>query len=118
MASPEDAHREMLGRIVREAWVSWARTQPYPKPSWLAPYDDLDGPDKEADRQIGEAVECHVTAALQRRIERLEAAAKAVVDSSLKYTFGQQDLGYTIDNLANCLAGDDGAAGPRMGEMP
>lgn len=42
--------------MVRETWVRWAQTQPNPKPSWLAPYDDLSEPDKEADRQIGEAV--------------------------------------------------------------
>lgn len=48
--------REQLGRMVREAWVDWARTQPNPKPSWLVPYDDLSEPDKEADRQIGERI--------------------------------------------------------------
>lgn len=48
--------RETLGRFVREAWVHWARKQPDPKPSWLVPYDDLAEADKEADRQIGEAV--------------------------------------------------------------
>jgi Lar family restriction alleviation protein len=48
--------RNALGRMVREAWVRWALTQPNPKPSWLAPYDDLDERDKEADRQIGEAI--------------------------------------------------------------
>ena len=48
--------RDQAGRFVREAWVRWARTQPNPKPSWLVPYDDLDEADKEADRQIGEAV--------------------------------------------------------------
>lgn len=48
--------RETLGRFVREAWVRWAQTQPSPKPTWLVPYDDLSEPDKEADRQIGEAV--------------------------------------------------------------
>lgn len=48
--------REQLGRFVREAWVRWAETQPNPKPSWLVPYDELSEPDKEADRQIGEAV--------------------------------------------------------------
>jgi hypothetical protein len=48
--------RDDLGRMVREAWVRWAKTQPSPKTSWLAPYDDLPEPDKEADRQIGEAI--------------------------------------------------------------
>ena len=48
--------RNELGRFVREAWVRWARTQPNPKPSWLVPFDELSEPDREADRQIGEAV--------------------------------------------------------------
>lgn len=48
--------RDTLGRFVREAWVRWAETQPDPKPSWLVPYDQLSETDKEADRQIGEAV--------------------------------------------------------------
>lgn len=53
---PLPADRDSLGRLVREAWVRWALTQPEPKPSWLVPYDELAEPDKEADRQIGEAV--------------------------------------------------------------
>lgn len=48
--------RDTLGRMVREAWVQWAMTQPNPKPSWTIPYEDLAEPDKEADRQIGEAI--------------------------------------------------------------
>lgn len=48
--------RDTLGRFVREAWVRWAKTQPAPKTSWLVDYDELSEPDKEADRQIGEAV--------------------------------------------------------------
>jgi hypothetical protein len=48
--------RDDLGRFVREAWVRWAKTQPSPKPSWLVPWEELAEPDKEADRQIGEAV--------------------------------------------------------------
>lgn len=55
-SQPLPYDRDTLGRFVREAWVRWAKTQPDPKPSWLAPYDDLSEPDKEADRQIGEAV--------------------------------------------------------------
>lgn len=55
-ARPLPFDRDQLGRFVREAWVRWARTQPDPKPSWLVPYDQLSETDKEADRQIGEAV--------------------------------------------------------------
>jgi hypothetical protein len=52
----EPSDPDHWGRIVREAWVSWARTQPSPKASWLVPYDQLSESDKEADRQIGLAV--------------------------------------------------------------
>lgn len=79
--------RDTLGRMVREAWVRWAEMQPSPKPSWLVPYDELAEPDKEADRQIGEAIArwtligdaarlSHQTdAALSRIIERTETGA-------------------------------------------
>jgi hypothetical protein len=60
------AERDRLGRLVREAWVNWARTQPNPKPSWLVPYDDLSEADKEADRQIGEAIAADRNAAAIR----------------------------------------------------
>ena len=43
--------RDSLGRMVREVWVSWAKEQPNPKPSWLLPYDQLLEPDKEVDRR-------------------------------------------------------------------
>lgn len=45
--------RELLGRIVRNTWVEWARDQPDPKPSWLLPWDELDDGRKEADMRIG-----------------------------------------------------------------
>lgn len=48
--------RDALGKVVREAWVKWALTQPDPKTSWLVPYDRLSEADKEVDRQIAEAV--------------------------------------------------------------
>jgi hypothetical protein len=56
VAIPEVLSREFLGRAVREQWVRWAKSQPSPKPSWLAPYDELSEADKEADRQIGEHI--------------------------------------------------------------
>lgn len=67
---PWESHRDVLGRLVRDAWVKWARSQPNPKASWLVPYDDLPEADKEADRQIGEALTTAfppvLTAALRR----------------------------------------------------
>lgn len=57
-------HRDNLGRLVREAWVRWAETQDMAKPSWLLPYDELDENEKEADRQIGEALARSVLAEL------------------------------------------------------
>ena len=54
--SSEVPTRDQLGEMVRIAWVKWARTQPDPKPTWLVPYAELSEPDKEADRQIGEAL--------------------------------------------------------------
>jgi hypothetical protein len=70
--------RDTLGRMVREAWVRWAQTQPDPKPSWLQPYDELAEPDKEADRQIGEAI---ATWTVHRTIEKLTAEnTKLLID--------------------------------------
>lgn len=48
--------REQLGRLVRQTWVQWASKQPDPKPSWLLPWDELEGSQREADMRIGEAV--------------------------------------------------------------
>jgi hypothetical protein len=60
--------RDVLGRIVREAWVAWASGQANPKPYWLLPYDELRECEKEADRQIGEAVQQAIfDAALRNR---------------------------------------------------
>jgi hypothetical protein len=48
--------RDELGKVVRNAWIEWARLQPTIKDSWFVPYEELSEPDKEADRMIGEAV--------------------------------------------------------------
>lgn len=59
--------REALGRIVRATWISWAREQPNPKPSWVAPWEELSEADREADRRIGEAVADAVLAEKERQ---------------------------------------------------
>jgi hypothetical protein len=71
--------RDELGRVVRRAWVRWAETRPDPKPSWLVPYDDLSEPDKEADRQIAEAVLGDMNARrIHLTLERNEAPLKTM----------------------------------------
>lgn len=67
-------NRDELGRVVRNAWTEWAKTQPGPvKPSWLVPYDELSEADKEADRLIGIAVVRAVVGRLNhRRLELIE----------------------------------------------
>lgn len=52
-ATAEQIDAELLGRIVRETWVDWARRQPEPKQSWLTSWDDLEERFKEVDRRIG-----------------------------------------------------------------
>ncbi len=68
----EENDRERLGRVAREAWIKWARQQPEPKASWLVPWDGLSEPEREVDRQIGEAVAAEAAA----RIAELEVEVK------------------------------------------
>jgi hypothetical protein len=51
-----DSIRVQRGRLVRETWVTWAKRQRRPKPSWLVPFDDLDADQREVNMLIGEAV--------------------------------------------------------------
>lgn len=76
--------RDKWGKIVRDAWIKWAMTQENPKASWLVPYDDLSEPDKEADRQIAEAVLQAMAISLNQ--ERLPLAEKI---SEQEYTKGE-----------------------------
>lgn len=53
---------ETLGRLVRLLWVGWAQEQPNPKPSWLAPWEQLSAADQDADVRIGLGVAAVVAA--------------------------------------------------------
>lgn len=70
--------RDYLGRIVRDAWVAWAREQPNPKPQHLDPWEALPEPIKEVDRRIGAAARaavCHdLSNAVQAERDRAIAA--------------------------------------------
>src|SRR5579863_9136110 len=61
-------NREDGGRLVREAWVAWAKTQANPKPDWLDPWERLSEQGREADRCIWDAI----TAPYHRGIKYLQ----------------------------------------------
>jgi hypothetical protein len=62
---------EQLGRIVRAAWVAWAKEQPSPKPSWLTPWSELDEGQREVDIRIGQAVAAQAAYNERARIRSL-----------------------------------------------
>ena len=71
--------RESLGRLVRETWV--ACVVDYfkdPKLSWIAPWDDLDDFQREADMRIGSAVSARAVEDAKLRNDRLEAQVFAL----------------------------------------
>lgn len=78
-----EVRRDGLGRLVRELWIGWAKTQPNPKPSWLVPYDELSEADKEADRVIGEGLYrefCAANCGERLRIKTLEQLGERLRD--------------------------------------
>lgn len=69
-----DAEREILGRIVRAAWVQYCIETGDSKTSHVTPWEGISEWDKEADRRIGEAV--YAAAAAER--DRLKAKLAAM----------------------------------------
>ena len=118
---------DALGRVVREAWVKWAKMQPNPKPSWLVPFDELLPDDQEADRQIGIAVSrwtiermqkyprpgASHEAAFKARVEALEEAAK-VADNAVPHHTG---CGLKIARAIRALAAAAEASRAAEGEQ-
>lgn len=51
-----EAKREILGSIVRAAWIGYCETTGAIKPKNMIPWDELDDWNKEADRVIGETL--------------------------------------------------------------
>jgi hypothetical protein len=67
--------REVLGRVVREAWVQWAKEQPdvVNRPEWTDPWEKIPERIREVDCRIGEAVLDRVLLGLNsRRIDLIE----------------------------------------------
>jgi hypothetical protein len=56
----EQGRRERLGRTVRDVWIAFAKRQKAEtgiaaKPSHLVSWDELDEPNKQVDREVGDA---------------------------------------------------------------
>lgn len=105
-----DVDRDVLGRVVRKAWVQWARTQLNAKPSWLVPYDSLTESDKEADRQIGEAVAHALEAVDLSDYEKMLGKANERIlkleDVLLGYTFvWYHDVAHILAGPGKTLCG-------------
>jgi hypothetical protein len=73
--------RELLGRMVRDIWITWAHEQPNPKPSWLKPWEELSEPDREVDRRIGEGIATFATQQQQKQIETLQAEIRRLSEA-------------------------------------
>ena len=115
MADVVPAAATELGRLVRETWVQWASEQPSPKPSWLTPWDDLDGGQREVDTRIGEAV----AAAEQDRlrpvlVDALEGMLEMFAYVPDYFRDKWEHQGY-IDRLTTALTGLTLTATPRPG---
>ncbi len=95
-AGPVD--REALGREVRAEWVAWAHEQPYPKGSWLTPWEAITEPEREVDRRIGEHLYRMGQAAGD---QQLRAAARRV-ERAVRYGTAV-DLRITAGELAGAL---------------
>lgn len=64
--------REAVGRYVRFIWLTWARQQPNPKPSWLLEWEDLDDAQREVDTLIGTAFYLAIPFLVRLQMERGE----------------------------------------------
>jgi hypothetical protein len=73
------SRREILGRLVRKAWLTWARKQPDAKPSWLAPWEELGDGQREVDMIIGEAV---AAAEQERILKRVQGYLDSIHEGS------------------------------------
>lgn len=70
--------RDLLGELVRDAWVDWAEKQPNPKPSWLVPWSELNETDREVDRRIGDALALWIVDGCIGRVSECQTIDEAV----------------------------------------
>lgn len=86
-------NREALGKIVRDAWVEWAKAQINPKPSWLVAWEELSETDREADRCIGEAVQ----GAIQEDEVRALSEQKLVIGGRVRVVINAEAVALSGD---------------------
>jgi len=80
-----DEELESLGRQVRDAWITWALTQPAPKPEWLIPWEHMEERFREVDRQIGAAIARDIREENRIESEREQAARNRAVESAVMW---------------------------------
>lgn len=96
-------NREALGRLVREVWVEWAAEQPGAKPSWLAPWEDLDDGQREVDMRIGATVAAMARAAEQERAAMPTLAGVYTRPAVYDVTVWPQDM---AESPESCMDAD------------
>ena len=109
-----DTARDSLGKMVRAIWIQWAHQQPVCKPHWVTPYEELDEPDKEVDRRIGERVfEAGRKAALEGLSDGAlpEPAKSRLAEVALEFAKQpRHDLQEVVNDLWSLLQGTYSAA--------
>jgi hypothetical protein len=111
-AMGDDDDRDALGKHVRAVWISWAREQPNPKPSWLVPWEGLGEADREVDRRIGEVLYRRGQAERERHVEGVAVQFRQMMAQPMPcgHTLGdliggQDDEGQpTVTKCGACLA--------------
>jgi hypothetical protein len=100
-----DPIREQRGRLVRETWVTWAKRQRCPKPSWLIGWDDLGADQREVDMLIGAAV-AEAERARMVTLSEHEPSAEAVaaVEKVMRERFEQTVIRSADEVMASRLA--------------
>jgi hypothetical protein len=74
-------NREEGGELVRLAWIRWAKTQQQPKASWLVSWANLTEQDKEANRQIWDAIVAPYNEVVQELQRENRALRKIIAEA-------------------------------------
>lgn len=100
--------REHFGRVLRDAWLGWARQQPDPKPSWLLPWEDLPAEHQEVDMLMAEAVLASVLE-LRELPSELARAVMAISDAVIVRVLQPRSPSSELAEAEERLRGGPGA---------